>query len=133
MKTGEKLKKHFRDNKKVYIAVGITAAVVGTGAYILYANHKASCGVAQQMVHDISAGGDVQIAGRDVVNVVEGLAKRGHAGNVVRCIETGEIFASQNRAASLFGGDSITMSQHLNGVLENFKGFHFERLGEFPT
>ena len=36
MKTREKLKKHFSDNKNVYIAIGVTTAVVGAGAYILY-------------------------------------------------------------------------------------------------
>src|SRR6478735_9319706 len=43
------------------------------------------------------------------------LVRRGHPGNVILCIETGEKFASQNRAAQALGISSSNLSQHLKG------------------
>jgi predicted XRE-type DNA-binding protein len=52
---------------------------------------------------------------------------------ITQCVETGERFASQNRAAEVFGGTASRMSEHLRGARENFNGYHFIRVQEFVT
>jgi hypothetical protein len=47
---------------------------------------------------------------------------------VVRCIETGGIFSSQNSCANEMGLATNELSQHLNGLREHVKDFHFERI-----
>ena len=56
------------------------------------------------------------------------LERRGHPGWVTRCIETGEVYASQTRAAACNDISPSMMSSHLNGQTESVKGLHFERL-----
>lgn len=58
------------------------------------------------------------------------LARRGHPGNLLRCNETGEVFASQGRAADLMGLSRGRLSQHVNGKLDDVGGYTFEKIGE---
>lgn len=62
--------------------------------------------------------------------VITFLERRGHPGFVVKCLETGEVFASQNRCASLLGINPADLSKHLRGLKVHAGGLHFERLGE---
>ena len=68
-----------------------------------------------------------------IQNVNFGLERRVHPGWITQCVETGERFASQNRAAEVFGGTASRMSEHLRGARENFNGYHFIRVQEFVT
>ena len=54
---------------------------------------------------------------------------KGHPGFVTRCVETGELFETQNTAASFFEIPPSILSRHLNEGLELREGLHFERLG----
>ncbi len=47
---------------------------------------------------------------------------------VVRCKETGDIFASQNSAANGMNLPANEISKHLNGVMDTVRGFTFERI-----
>lgn len=58
------------------------------------------------------------------------LVRRGHPGNIIKCVETGEIFASQNRAADALGVSRSALSKHLKGVTSSINGLTFESLGE---
>lgn len=58
------------------------------------------------------------------------MIRRGHPGNVVRCIQTGELFASQNRAAKVNDVNAGQLAQHLAGKFDSIKGLTFEKLGE---
>lgn len=76
------------------------------------------------------------ITGRNIVNNVNSpnaistiLERRGHPGYIVRCTETGEVFASQNRCAEMMGVSANSLSKHLNGQAEHVNNLHFERLG----
>ena len=112
----QQVKQHFRENKKTYlVGVGsalVGAAVMGRGAQIVDGF---------KLVH-------VQWKSPNVYNVA--LTRRGHPGFIVKCIETGETFASQGRAAEACGISSAALSQHLNGMKAHAQGLHFERLGE---
>lgn len=112
------IKTHLRENKKVYI-VGGSALLIGFTGGALY------------------AAGGIQII--DSFNFLKWasphtsftvLIRRGHPGNIVKCIETGELFGSQNHAAAANGMSRSMLSQHLNGKTEAAKGLHFEKLGE---
>lgn len=47
---------------------------------------------------------------------------------VVRCIETGSIFPSQRLAALTMDIPEREISKHLNGIMDNVRGFTFERI-----
>lgn len=47
---------------------------------------------------------------------------------VVRCKETGDLFTSQNSAAITMDLPSSEISRHLNGTLNDVRGFTFERI-----
>ncbi len=58
------------------------------------------------------------------------LARRGHPGNIVRCNETGELFASQRRASEMMNVSRYDLTQHLQGEQPHVKGLTFTKLGE---
>ena len=119
---GQKVKGHFKKHKVKYI-VGGTCLVVG-GAVGYYLGNKGIINV--QLVN---TGSVTQVQNIDKsINV---LTRRGHAGNVVRCVETGEVFASQNRACDLLGLNRADLSNHLNGLKDEVKGLHFEKIDSF--
>ena len=119
---GQKVKDHFKRNKDRYVVGGVFTVVgVGVG---LYLGKKGIINI--QLVN---TGSVTQVQNIDKsVNV---LTRRGHAGNVVRCLETGEIFASQNRACDLLGLNRADLSTHLSGEKDNVKGLTFEKVGSF--
>lgn len=117
----ESVKKHLSDNKTAYIigTIGLTTGtVLGIGVSgkavtivdsfkITLVNWK-SPHISQTVVTEI----------------------RGHRGNMVKCLETGDIYPSQNVAASVLGLNSANLSQHLNGKRAQAGGLHFASLGE---
>src|SRR5699024_11170397 len=119
---GQKVKGHFKKHKVKYI-VGGTCLVVG-GAVGVYLGNKGIINI--QLVNTGVVEQHLTID--KSINV---LTRRGHAGNIVRCVETGETFASQNRACDLLGLNRADLSNHLNGVKDEVKGLTFERVGSF--
>ena len=119
---GQKVKGHFNRNKGKYI-IGGFCTVVGVGVGI-YMGNKGMINV--QLVNTGVVEQNLTID--KSVNV---LTRRGHAGNVVRCVETGETFASQNRAAQLLGLNKFEVSKHIRGLQDDVEGFHFEKIDSF--
>ena len=119
---GQKVKGHFKKHKVKYI-VGGTCLVVG-GAVGVYLGNKGIINI--QLVNTGVVEQHLTID--KSINV---LTRRGHAGNIVRCVETGETFASQNRACDLLGLNRADLSSHLNGVKDDVKGLTFEKVGSF--
>ena len=114
----QKVKDHFKKHKGVYIAgtagvaVGATAAIVLTRSNIQIVD---SCKVTLLQWKS------------PTVNTVQ-LVSRTNASKAVQCLETGEVFASQNRAADLLGISKSALSKHLNGLRPHASGLHFQRL-----
>ena len=132
MNTKEKLKKHFSDNKKLYFGIAIGAVVAGTGVYIW----KARSGMAETPVFSegstvvtISNAARVDTVINNSGSIIN-LIRRGHPGNVVEHLESGEQFASQARAAEVFGVSASRMSKRLRGLIEDIDGEHFRVLRE---
>ena len=119
---GQKVKVHFKKHKVKYI-VGGACLVVG-GAVGYYLGNKGIINV--QLVNTGSVEQHQYID--KSINV---LTRRGHAGNVVRCVETGEMFASQNRAAQLLGLNKFELSKHVRGLQDDVEGLHFEKIDSF--
>ncbi|QED11565.1 helix-turn-helix DNA-binding domain protein [Arthrobacter phage Qui] len=116
----DKIKKHFSDNKKLYIGIGIGVAVTVT-AVVIFPDK----GI--QIVDAFK----LQVNSPTTNNVIQAnLARRGHPGNIVRCVTTGEVFASQKRAAEANGLSVSSLIRHLNGERPDVKGLTFELLGE---
>ncbi len=122
------VKRHFKRSQKIYTAIGITAVVCGIAGYLAY---KMKPVVVQTINGDIHA--PVSATGDVIQNTNFGLERRVHPGWITQCVETGEKFASQNRAAEVFGGTASRMSEHLRGARDNFNGHHFIRVREFAT
>lgn len=110
---GQKVKSHLKKHKGKYIAGGI-----GLGVGIVIA--KGSGRVANIIGVNINSPITTQVH----------LTRRGHPGNIIKCNETGELFASQNRAAQLMGINPGTLSSHLKGKMSNAGGYTFEKVGE---
>lgn len=48
---------------------------------------------------------------------------------MVKCVETGVLFRSQEHAAKVMGLSKGHISMHLNGARSSVGGYHFERFG----
>ena len=64
---------------------------------------------------------------QNVVTVIE-REGRGHPGYLVRCLETGRVFPSQDAAARSIGAYPSILSSHLQGKHSDVFGLHFERI-----
>lgn len=120
----EKIKTHFRENKKTYL-VGI--GVAGITAIIMR-------GIASQSISrgiSVTAERGISVLGKKVV--MENVSyissnRQGPPSWVIRCKETNDIFTSQRSAASEMNLSDSEISKHLNGLMDNVRGFHFERI-----
>lgn len=143
----DKLKTHIHEHRDVYIGVGIGLTIAGITWTIVRGK---STDLVAGSVPDLVAGtGD---SARSVVdnttrsfsfgfnnhttsinNAVTTIhtGTRGNPGFVTRCIETGELFETQDAAARAFGIPAEFLSKHLNYGRPLKEGLHFERLGVF--
>ena len=119
---GQKVKGHFKKHKVKYIVGGV--CLVAGGTIGVYLGNKGIINV--QLVN---TGEVTQVQNIDKsINI---LSRRGHAGDVIRCLETGETFASQKRAAEVYGVNQGDISKHLKGKKDSVKGMTFEKVGSF--
>lgn len=118
-----KVKAHFEKNKNSYILGGVcflTGAVAGVAVGM---NMSSQTATATQRVIAFKTGDVTQ-------NVIQQLTRRGHPGIVVRCVETGESFASVRRASELLNLNRAELTSHLKGLKDSVGGLTFETLGE---
>lgn len=118
----EQVKKHIVENKWVYISGGVGLAAGAAGMYFY---GGAPVAKATQTINGV-----LNYKSTQNLTQITILERRGHPGNIIRCNETGELFASQNRAADLLGIDSASLSRHLNGKLSSVGNYTFTNLGE---
>jgi hypothetical protein len=117
-----KIKKHFKENKKAYIcaAGGVFIGVIGTFAF-------ASRVEVIQIVDAIK----LQWKSPTTNEIITILVPRECPRAVpVMCNETGEVFASINRAAHLLEVAQSAISRNLSGETPHVKGLTFTKLGE---
>ena len=119
---GQKVKGHFKRNKDTYIVGG---ACLTAGVVIGVVVSKSVRSESDDVITNVKG---IFIKSPVTTNVH--LERRGHPGNVIRCNETGEIFASQRRAAEVMGISRMALSNQLSGKVDSVKGYTFEKLGE---
>lgn len=120
----DKVKKHLSDHRSLYIGIGIGVGL-GVVSTLVFAGRQSP-----EVVVETKNTALVNYKS-PVTNVITTvLERRGHPGNMLRCNETGELFASQNRAADLMGINKRDLSQHLHGVTDSVRGYTFTNLGE---
>ena len=112
---------HLKKHAQFYIGSGVGIVIGATALY--FATSTPGGNTAIQKVLAFKTGNVTQ-------NVIQQLSRRGHPGNIIKCLETGETFASQNRASELLHIPSSVISKHLNGLIKDAKGLHFEKIGE---
>jgi hypothetical protein len=123
----KKVKTHLEEHKLLYCCIG--SAVAGAGIGVLWMKKNPSWPNTNDI--KVKAGRDAIVAGKNVMmkNVTFITANRqGPPSWVVRCIETGSIFPSQNNAASQMNLSAAHISEHLNGVRDHVNGYTFERI-----
>ena len=118
----DRVKAHVKEHQKAYILGSLVA--VGGITYII-TKRAYSPGIGNSTV---SVRGIQLLSNKpNIVTVIES-GRQGPPSWVVRCLESDQVFTSQRTAAMLHGVDEITMSRHLNGLLDTAGGMHFERI-----
>ena len=118
---------HVKKNKKVYI-LGSGVVIAGITYYIMrdVFSHRIGRGISVAADRGISVIADRSVVKNNVFLISS--RRQGAPSWVVRCFETGEIFPSQLSAATEMNLPASELSKHLNGVMDNVRGFHFERI-----
>jgi hypothetical protein len=118
----ERIKQHLKDNKKVYL-IGAGCLTAG---YLL--RGVSSPDVVQTFTNSTDNVAAVINRSKNVDVVIKYLNTRNYVANPVRCLETGEEWASQIEAAIAKAINPAILSQHLNNKLAHANGLHFERV-----
>lgn len=129
------LKTHIKRYKMVY-SIGTTAVIAGITGLIIGGRCAGILGVPDRTVTTVFARPLFLFSNHNkMYNVVAVITKegRGHPGFPILCKETGDVFLSQNGAASWLGVSPGILSSHLKGYRPNIDGFTFERLSAIPA
>jgi len=122
------VKDHLNRNQAAYIS-GVTTGILcaGTTMLIMRGRHAEN-----SMSSDGHDGVTMRLFNffrnnNSIVTVIE-REGRGHPGYLVRCIESGNVFTSQSKAANSMNIPEIVISKHLTGKFPDANGYHFERI-----
>ena len=126
MKKVDQVKQHIKKHKTIYICVAVV--VVTTIAAVVVTRKVMLAKFSPEVISKVSVaeGATIGDNAHITTNIYNGL--RGHPGFQTLCLDTGEVFSSQNDAALFAGVDKKTMSRHLNGLLPDINGVVFTRL-----
>jgi hypothetical protein len=129
-----KIKKHFCENKTIYTSVSVGVVVAGI-TYLIMRDRHAVVGNAASDGPDVATMRSFsfnflsrQNASGNVTTVMsrEG---RGHPGYITRWLEQKIDYETQGLAAQEHGVHPTVMSRHIQGILPDINGQHFERVG----
>jgi hypothetical protein len=129
--TIEKIKNHIKRHKLVYscIATGIGAA--GITWLIMRDRHAVVGNAASDRVSNLSVRSlSFNFLTKDSGNVTTVISRdgRGHPGYITRWLEGMVDYETQGLAAQDHGVDSTVMSRHIQGIIPDIDGKHFERV-----
>ena len=131
----KKIKKHFEKHKVLYSCAATGIVVAGLTTFIMRGSHaKLVAGMdwpEKAPVDSLLFLSGKSVFGSVTNNPVTTIHKgiKGNPGFVTRCIETGELFATQGDAARAFDIPEEFISKHLNHGKELIENLHFERVG----
>jgi hypothetical protein len=118
----ERIKKHFVENKKVYIGIGIGIVVGGVSAGVLFALKNSDSGT--KIVQKVQQIGFHNEANPVIVNLIE----RSTPSKPVHLVGTNLFFNSLHEAARETGHSLREISKNVNGLIPDVKGDVFELL-----
>jgi len=116
----ERIKNHLVENKKVYIAA-VAGAVMGGIVVLMIIKYR-------RLPSEINVTRILSPGDENIMKVF--INPLGDPGNVVQCVETGTVYASQGQAARELGVSAIEVCKHLKGRYENINGNHLIILGK---
>lgn len=123
----DKIKTHFRENKKLYVGIAI-----GAGVTIVAVS---TCIILRSSTSEV--GNDFRVSPRGVFykspieqRIDIRIEALGDPGNIIQDTTTGTVYASQGQAARELGLNPARISDHLNGRSPHVKGHVFEVLGK---
>jgi hypothetical protein len=123
----ERIKKHFRDNKKVYVVAGITATVSVAATVVVMKCREVPVSVTS-VQKGYTVTGDVHNTINQIVEI--GISRPGNKSFVVQCIEDGRVWPSIRAAAKDMGVHPNKIASHLKGAVDDIAGMHFEKVAE---
>jgi len=149
----ERIKRHFKERKDLYVGIGIGIGITGITCLIMrgrYASVPRVLDTAEKSVFVRPLRDNIAQRGMGEGNAQRGLTNtvsfifkspqtmkittvldregRGHPGWPVRNLETKRVDLSQKAAADFFGINEGILSGHLKGKFEDANGLHFERV-----
>ena len=116
----ERIKNHLVENKKVYIAA-VAGAVMGGIVVLMIIKYR-------RLPSEINVTRILSPGDENIMKVF--INPLGDPGNVVQCVETGTVYASQGQAARELGVSTARISQHLSGLTPHIYGNHLIILGK---
>lgn len=116
----EKVKLHFKENKKIYISCGVTALVTAAGVILLTKGQGSSTAVKGHILSWKPRG--------DIMPVTVNLIERSTPSKPVRLVGTDLYFSSLSEASRKTGHHLSQLSQHINGKIPDLNGDVFELL-----
>lgn len=118
----ERIKAHLREHQTVYIVGGVLF-VSGVAVGVICSSNSA-----QSVTTKVFGNWKSSVT---VNNIIEQqLVRRGHPGFKIRCVQTGEEFASISRAAKMLDVSRKGIQDYLKGEASDVKGLTFQNLGE---
>lgn len=116
----DKIKKHLKDHKAVYITGGVCLAV-GVTAGIVLGRGGIQIAVANPAVMNW----------KPVANTIQiNMTRPGPKSFVVQCLESQKVWPSIRAAAKDLGIPHNIIAEHLKGTHPDAKGLHFVKLSE---
>ena len=131
-----KIKEHFKKHKTLYISIGCVAVGIGiavlTGRIMKNLDQRELLVLPRRelLVPDVKGSIVNYGPNNGIVGNVSYISanRQGPPSWVIRCLETGQLYTSQNSAAEALGLNSPDISRHLNGLKEHVNNLHFERI-----
>jgi len=119
----QRIKDHVRENRMTYL-VGGACFVIGASGTLAVTGLPGKVNASQRIIS-----WKPENVTQNIIQTTV-LARRGHPGYVVKCNETGELFASISRAAEMLGVDRSGIRRQLKGESPHVEGYTFTKLGE---
>jgi hypothetical protein len=130
----DNIKDHFRRNKTTYVSVGVAGITYLITRSTSSPHIRGAVGVPAQGAIGVLGENVASIRalqffskGQRITTIIEA-NRQGPPSWVIRCKETGGVFASQKSAATEMGMSAAHLSSHLNGLRDHVNGNHFERI-----
>jgi hypothetical protein len=120
----KEIKEHFAKYRNIYITAGIVVLTSVVTGLTVYSVTKTD--IKPVSIGDNNNNNAINFGG--TLNYTVKSLRKGPPSWVIRCIETGQLYSSQEKASKELGINKASLSRHLNGLLDEVNNLHFERV-----